>query len=144
MEHTIYLETQEETIYFGKKIGSKLIKPSLVLIEGDLGVGKTTLTKGIGLGLGIKKTINSPTFTLLKVYDDLLYHMDLYRSTKHDFDLEEYIDDNICVIEWPNYNILPNEYLKIIMTRNKEVRKLEITSIGGKYDKLLKEIICEA
>jgi len=84
--------------------------PNLVIaLVGDLGAGKTTLTKGIGKALGIKRVINSPTFTIMKAYDTTsptikkLYHLDVYRlsSSEEDFDLEEYFYlDGLTVIEW--------------------------------------------
>lgn len=144
MTKTFYTKSQEETILLGEKLGS-LIKnpPFLILLEGDLGAGKTTFTKGIGLSLGIKRIINSPTFTLLKIYDDTLYHMDLYRLNNGltDFDLEEYIDSKICVIEWPNYDLLPNEYLLIKITIENDLRKIEFRPIGDKYKKILEGIL---
>ena len=110
-----------ETIELGEKIG-KILKPNdVILLDGDLSAGKTTITKGIGRALGVKKIINSPTFTIVKEYkgDNLyLYHLDLYRldGIDQDFDLEEYMDsNNICVIEWPYQvkEILPNEFILI-------------------------------
>lgn len=120
---TIYTYSAEETLALGEKLARNLIdKHVVVLLEGDLASGKTTLTKGIAKGLGIEKTVNSPTFTILKVYPinngQKLYHLDLYRLSEvgSDFDLEDYIDsDDIVVIEWPFQvnELLPNEYLLI-------------------------------
>ena len=115
---------QEETILLGNKIGKLLKKGDVILLDGDLGAGKTTFTKGIGEALNIKRTINSPTFTIMKMYngDINLYHMDLYRldGLGMDFDLEEYIfGDGISVIEWPNQaiDLLPDQYLLIEIFR---------------------------
>ena len=96
-----------------QKLGVDIVScayPNLVIaLVGDLGAGKTTLTKGIGLALGIKRVINSPTFTIMKVYDTMhanikkLYHLDVYRLTNSssDFELEEYFYlDGLTVIEW--------------------------------------------
>ena len=106
-----------ETIGFGEKVGKLLKENDTVLLTGDLGAGKTTLTKGIGLSLGITRNINSPTFTIVKEYQGNLnlYHIDLYRLSDlgQDFDLEEYFNlGGVCVVEWP-FNveeILPQEY----------------------------------
>ena len=86
----------DETIELGKRIGSILKAGDVVLLDGDLSAGKTTLTKGIGNSLGVKRVINSPTFTIVKEYSGnvKLYHLDLYRldGLNNDFDLEEYIE----------------------------------------------------
>jgi tRNA threonylcarbamoyladenosine biosynthesis protein TsaE len=88
-------------------------------MEGDLGAGKTTMTKGIALGLGIKDIVNSPTFTIMKTYKGRLdlYHLDVYRINDpySDFELEEYFESNgLCVIEWASQiePILPDELLQ--------------------------------
>ena len=91
--------TSDETIKLGEKIGKVLKEGDVVLLDGDLSAGKTTITKGIGLALGVKKIINSPTFTIVKTYsgDINLYHLDLYRldGLNNDFDLEEYIEAEV-------------------------------------------------
>lgn len=139
----IFTYTLEETIELGYKLGSLLTCPMTILLEGDLGAGKTTFTKGIGKALGIEKTINSPTFTIMKCYKGKypLYHLDLYRlnGVNQEFDLEEYIDNGIAVIEWPHQadELLPDEYLRIIINIVDGVRKFTFISNGEKYSKLL-------
>ena len=87
----------EETGELGLKLAS-LIKPGmLITLSGDLGAGKTTFTKYLGKGLGVKKTINSPTFTILKIYQGTsmpVYHIDAYRleGITQDLGFEEYFD----------------------------------------------------
>ncbi len=128
----------EETINLGKRIGSILKVGDVVLLDGDLSAGKTTLTKGIGFSLGVKKVINSPTFTIVKEYSGnvKLYHLDLYRldGLNNDFDLEEYIEgDGITVIEWPMQveEIIPDDYLKVILKRiDENKREISIEGIG--------------
>ena len=74
--------TQEETMALGQRLGDALFENSCVILEGDLGAGKTTLTKGIALGLGIDRVIKSPTYTLIREYRKgrlPLFHMDMYR-----------------------------------------------------------------
>ena len=133
-----------ETIEIGKKIGALLNSGDVCLLVGDLSAGKTTITKGIGMALGVKKVINSPTFTIVKGYKGdrcPLYHLDLYRldGVNNDFDLEEYMEgDGVCVIEWPFQvsEILPKEYLKINLTRTGEESR-EITVLGiGRYKEI--------
>jgi len=107
-----------ETIKLGKKLGSLLNKGSFITLKGDLAGGKTTFTKGIGQALNITKVINSPTFTILKIYkgDLPLYHIDAYRLAENPYDLgfEEYYDEGIMVVEWPEYYpLLPSEHLDI-------------------------------
>ena len=135
----------EQTIELGKRIGEKLDCGDVVLLIGDLSAGKTTITKGIGLGLGIKKVINSPTFTIVKVYSGRcpLYHLDLYRldGINNDFDLEEYIEgDGVCVIEWPYQvsEILPDEYIKITLERTGDItRDIIVEAVGDRYDSVI-------
>ena len=100
------IKTEEEMINLGQKIGA-LVYPNMVItMNGNLGAGKTTFTKGIGLALGVKRTINSPTFTIMKVYQGTiytLYHLDVYRieNSMNDFELEEYFYfGGVSVIEW--------------------------------------------
>ena len=111
----------DETIDLAYKLGLKLHEGDVVLFTGDLGAGKTHMAKGIGKALGVKKIINSPTFTIVKEYqgeNTKLYHLDLYRldGLNNDYDLEEYIEtDGVCLIEWPYQveEILPKDYIKV-------------------------------
>ena len=127
---------------------SKRLFPGFVLcLEGDLGAGKTTFTKYLGKGMGITDTINSPTFTILKIYEhDLpLYHMDVYRldGIGADYDLEEYIyADGVCVIEWYHhiYDSLPDDKLIIdIAIRGATERHLTIEGTGL-YEDIVKAL----
>ena len=141
---------QEETIELGYKLGTLLKEKDVVLLDGDLSCGKTTLTKGIGKALGIKRVINSPTFTIVKVYEgnEKLYHMDLYRldGLGNDFDLYEYFEgDGICVVEWPYQveELLPKDHLKIEMKRLSEFeREFTITSHGKRYEEIEAKLKC--
>ena len=139
----IFSKNENESIDLGYKLGLLLENPSTILLEGDLGAGKTTFTKGIGKALGVEKTINSPTFTIMKCYKGRypLYHLDLYRlnGVNQEFDLEEYIDSGIAVIEWPHQadELLPKEYLRIIITIENDLRKFEFIPVGEKYEKLM-------
>ena len=121
----------DETIELGYKIGLLLKEKDVVLLDGDLSAGKTTITKGIGKALGITRVINSPTFTIVKSYQGTntkLYHMDLYRldGLGNDFDLYEYFEgDGVCIVEWPYQvsELLPTDYLKIIIKRLSESKR---------------------
>lgn len=99
----------QETIALGKKLGSMLEPPLLVLLRGDLGTGKTTLTKGLVLGLGVKDEaeVSSPSFTLINEYFGRckIYHVDLYRlETVRDLEsigLEDALRDRaVVIVEW--------------------------------------------
>lgn len=148
MNKTINVSNVEETIELGKKIG-QLLKPGMMItLNGDLGAGKTTFTKGIGQALEINRIINSPTFTILKQYRGKynLSHFDAYRLEGQDENLgfEEIFDsDDICVVEWPEFieTILPHDRLEITIQRvDDQVRKFELTAIGQRYEDLLGEL----
>jgi tRNA threonylcarbamoyladenosine biosynthesis protein TsaE len=113
-------KSNQETLEIGKNIAKNLKGGDIMLLKGDLGAGKTTLTKGIAMGLGITDDIVSPTFTLMQIYPinnhppkadpsgaENLVHVDTYRL-EHEEDLvdigiEDYLGDKntICIIEWP-------------------------------------------
>ncbi|CDR30109.1 ADP-binding protein [Acholeplasma oculi] len=142
---TFITNSKEETIELGYRLMEKMPKDmKVILLNGDLSSGKTTFTKGIAKALGIKQIVNSPTFTILKIYqgDKTLYHLDLYRmhDVGTDFDLEEYINDRsgVAVIEWPHQvdELLPLRYVEVDLTwLDENQRKIEIKSIGddGKW-----------
>lgn len=101
----------EETIRLGREIGAALKPPVLVLLSGDLGSGKTTLTKGIASGMGAapEEEVTSPTFTLVHKYegDTRIYHVDLYRiEDLRDFEtlgIEDFFSEEaVVIVEWPD------------------------------------------
>ena len=147
MEKVIKVNNLKETIELGKRLGEKLKPQMLITLSGDLGAGKTTFTKGIGLGLGIEKIINSPTFTILKQYHGRsnLSHFDAYRLEDQDDDLgfEEIFDsDDICVIEWAEFiaDILPEERLEIIIKKiDEDSREFTFKAVGSKYEQLMED-----
>lgn len=102
--------SSEETLERGREIGSHLRPPALLLLSGELGAGKTTLTKGIvaALGAAEEDQVTSPTFTLVHKYDHgaVVYHVDLYRvGDFHDLEtlgLEDFLTGQaIVIVEWP-------------------------------------------
>lgn len=137
-----------ETVELGEKIGN-LVKNQhvVILLDGNLAAGKTTLTKGIAKGMGINDIVNSPTFTIMKQYSNeegrKLYHLDLYRLNEMgmDFDLEEYVDDleSVVVIEWPYQvsELLPEDHIYIRFEGIENLRKLKIESVGSKYTEIV-------
>lgn len=135
---------ESETIALGETLGLRLCRGCLVALEGDLGGGKTTFTKGIGKALNVKEIINSPTFTILKIYkgDIDLYHIDAYRLENNDYDLgiEELARDDITVVEWPQFyqKYLPADYI-IVNFRyiDEKSRKITFSCKGDKYRKII-------
>ena len=131
---------------------AKYLKAKDILcLFGDLGSGKTTFTKGLAQGLGIKaKEVNSPTFVLLNIYEGRcpLYHFDLYRMDNVqeilNIGYEEFLyDEGIAVIEWADKlkELIPEEYLKIeFRYLDEKKRSIKISSYGKRYKKLLKKI----
>ena len=122
--------SEEETFNIGREIGSNAVPGAVFTLIGDLGVGKTVFTKGFGAGLGIEEPINSPTFTIIQVYEEgrlPLYHFDVYRigdiSEMDEIGYEDYFyGDGICFIEWANLieEILPEHYTEIVIEKNLE------------------------
>lgn len=116
---TIHLKNEEETTTFGLDLGKRLQKGDIVALIGDLGTGKTALTKAIARGLGITETITSPTFTIVQEYTGgrlPLYHFDVYRIQEpeemYELGYEEYFfGEGVCVIEWADLieELLPGE-----------------------------------
>lgn len=148
MEKLITINNIDETISLGKRIGELLKPHMLITLNGDLGAGKTTFTKGIGKGLNIKRIINSPTFTILKQYQGTLglSHFDAYRleGESDDLGFEEIIDsDDVCVVEWSEFieDILPRERLEIVIRRiDDNKREFVLNPIGKQYELLVEEI----
>jgi tRNA threonylcarbamoyladenosine biosynthesis protein TsaE len=147
MYKELVINDLHEMKVFAEEIGETVFPGFLLCLEGDLGAGKTTFTKYFGKKIGVKDIINSPTFTILKIYEGeyTLYHMDVYRlmGIGMDYELEEYIyGDGICVIEWYKNIIesIPKERLVIeieIIDLNKRLLKIEGT---GKYEEIVKKI----
>lgn len=131
MEITFSLDKIDE---IAKKILT-LSKHKIFLLEGEMGVGKTTLTKAIAKQLGVKEVTSSPTFSLVNEYqsdDGLLYHFDLFRledlSEAYDIGIEEYLDsDNFCFIEWPEkiMSILPEYHTLQLDWVDEQTRRLK-------------------
>ncbi len=142
-------KNEKETIQLGYKLGSLLEKGMTVALKGDLAGGKTTFTKGIGQALQIRQVINSPTFTILKIYkgEQTLYHIDAYRLENNSYDLgiSEYEDEGITVVEWPEYykDFLPDEYLEVTFRYiDDDHREIDFSGHGEKYDKIAEVMKC--
>ena len=127
-----FIITSDEMMQkLGYKIGEAAFPNMLITLEGDLGAGKTTMTKGIGKALGVEKVINSPTFTIMKIYEGrlTLYHMDVYRIDNNSGDdyLTEYMESGgVCVIEWANNisDLISDDHLEIDITIDNDFNRI--------------------
>ncbi|MFC0014474.1 MULTISPECIES: tRNA (adenosine(37)-N6)-threonylcarbamoyltransferase complex ATPase subunit type 1 TsaE [Allobacillus] len=143
-----FTNNDEETMEFAEKLGELLQPNQVVTLDGDLGAGKTTFTKGLAKGLGVERTVNSPTYTIVKEYRGRmpLYHMDVYRleDSEEDIGFDEYFSgEGITVIEWSDYirTYLPERYLKIQMKKiSADERQILLQPIGEEYEKLIEEL----
>ena len=113
-------KSREETIKFAEEYGKTLRGGDVLLLDGELGAGKTVFTKGIALALGINAEITSPTYAYLNDYDGKLYHYDCYRlSSGEDAEalgLTEYFYGNgVCVVEWSEniVDVLPDNCKRV-------------------------------
>lgn len=148
IEYIVRTNSTEETLQFSKELAQKLQPGDVITLEGDLGAGKTTFTKGLAVGLDINKNVSSPTFTIIKEYNGRLplYHMDVYRleDSYEDLGFDEYFEgQGVTVVEWAHLieEQLPNELLQIKITHGEEnSRSLTITPIGKRYEMLCKEL----
>lgn len=147
-EYKLISAEPSETMDFAKRL-AKLLKPSdVIALEGDLGAGKTTFTKGLAEGLEIKKNVNSPTFTIIKEYSGTLplYHMDVYRleDSYEDLGFDEYFEGNgVTVVEWAHIieEQLPSELLTIHLKHGENNRrKILLEPKGKRYEDICKEL----
>lgn len=148
----IKINNLDEMDLFAKSIVNELQPGDLLLLNGDLGVGKTTLTQFIGKHLGVKRNINSPTFNIIKSYNGKLlnlHHMDCYRleDMEEDLGFEEYFDDDaIVIIEWSQFikDLLPDQHLTIDIKVNLDnEREIELVADGEHYNKIKERVINE-
>ena len=124
----IETENPEETFALGQKIGRAATPGQVYTLTGDLGVGKTVFTQGVASGLGFTEPVNSPTFTIVQVYEEgrlPFYHFDVYRIG----DIEEmeeigyddyFFGEGICLIEWAELieEILPENRISITIEKD--------------------------
>lgn len=133
---TYYLADEAATLAFGKKIAASLHAGLTIYLVGNLGAGKTTLTRGILHGLGYEHVVKSPTYNLVEIYKVsrlYLYHFDFYRFNDY-FEWEEagfrdyFNSDSICLVEWPEKagNLLPVADLQLFFSILDTGRSIEI------------------
>ena len=133
--------SEKETFAFGKKMGEEAVPGQIIAINGDLGVGKTVLTKGLAEGLGITEPVCSPTFTIVQIYDEgrlTLYHFDVYRiadpEEMAEIGYEDYFfGQGVCLVEWAEliYDLMPENTIWIRIKKDLQkgfdYRRIEVT-----------------
>jgi tRNA threonylcarbamoyladenosine biosynthesis protein TsaE len=148
----IVLENVEQTATFAQLIGEVAQASDNLVLTGDLGAGKTTLTKGIAKGLGIEQMIKSPTYTIIREYQQgrlPLYHMDVYRieSGADDLGLDDYFEgDGLSVIEWGQQlgDYMPEDYLELLLSKDDQdenLRRVELLANGERSERFKERIL---
>lgn len=141
----IETRSAQETFQLGKELGEKAYPGQVFTLTGDLGVGKTVFTQGFAAGLGITEPVNSPTFTIVQVYEEgriPFYHFDVYRigdiEEMDEIGYEDYFyGEGLCMIEWANLieAILPDKRYDVTIEKNLEkgfdYRKITIKEHEG-------------
>ena len=143
---SLTLTNRDATIALGKKIGQQLVAGDVLVLDGDLGAGKTTFTKGLAAGLEIPDIIKSHEYQDGRLP---LYHMDAYRLENggaEDLGLEEYFDgDGVSVVEWAEFveDELPADFLAIHFKRTDDdnTRVLEFEPHGQHFDQIVKSVV---
>ena len=126
----IETRSPEETFRLGEELGRKAVPGQVFTLTGDLGVGKTVFTQGLAKGLGIEEPVNSPTFTIVQVYEEgrlPFYHFDVYRigdvEEMEEVCFEDYVmGDGVSLIEWADLieEILPEKRTRILIEKDLE------------------------
>lgn len=149
----LIINSEQEMLALGRQIAAILAADDVVYLQGELGVGKTTLVRGIARARGYEGRVTSPTFTLMNIYelDPPLYHFDFYRLESGDtldLGLEDYLErQGISLIEWPSLNdqALPAEALLITISLLHDdydlARRVQIAAWGAKYEKKLEGLM---
>lgn len=150
MEVLWMAESEQETERLARELANRLKPGSLIALEGDLGAGKTTFAKAFAQALGVKETVSSPTFTIIKEYEDgsvPFYHMDVYRISQAEADelgLEEYFyGKGITLVEWASRiaDLLPEERLEMTIAGSGYARRtITLRPYGDYYEGICREI----
>jgi tRNA threonylcarbamoyladenosine biosynthesis protein TsaE len=140
----------KQTRSLGRKLGKFFKKGYVILLNGDLGAGKTAFTQGIGEALKVESQVNSPTFVLMTVHEGTipLYHADLYRLTTvtdvEDLDLIAQSSEGVLVIEWPERGIevLPTDHVFVDFETLEidDERSITVTVLGEKYGEIARKL----
>ncbi len=149
MEYRLTTRGEMETIEFAQNLESEKFPNMIICLNGELGSGKTVFTKGFANALGIKESVTSPTFTIIKEYEGELplYHMDVYRldGNTEGVGIEEYFTKGgVVIIEWANTikDVLPENRLDIkIKVAGENSRILIVTPHGKEYEELCEAVL---
>lgn len=141
----------EDTKQLAEKIAMYVVPGTVILLNGDLGAGKTTFSQFFGSALGVAQNITSPTFNIIKSYDGRMpfHHMDCYRleGAEDDLGFDEYFyGDGVTIVEWPEMieEFLPESYLTLQIKRVDEMsREVTLNAIGAEANKLKEQIVNE-
>ncbi len=144
----ITLATPAETRAFGVRLAAVLRPGDLIILNGPLGAGKTALTQGIGIGLGVSGDVTSPTFVISRVHRGPLplVHVDAYRLRTvelDDLDLDASLEDSVTVVEWGHGVVerLSDSFLEIIIDREPDdTRVVTLNAHGGTWPDRLKDL----
>lgn len=139
---TFETHSVSETMRLGEALARQLTPDDVLLLLGDMGAGKSVLTRGIARGLGVTGYVTSPTFTILQVHEDgrlPLYHFDWYRLSDveelYELSMDEYLQNGgVAVVEWPSRaeEAIPDSYLEIeLFPLSDDERRITITPVGG-------------
>ncbi|MBC9822026.1 tRNA (adenosine(37)-N6)-threonylcarbamoyltransferase complex ATPase subunit type 1 TsaE [Terrabacter sp. MAHUQ-38] len=143
MEREVRWDTRDDTQDFGRRLGALLRGGDVLVLTGDLGAGKTTLTQGIAEGLGVRGPITSPTFVIARVHPSLvggpdLVHVDAYRLGSalelDDLDLDADLDASVTVVEWGAglAEQLSEDRLELTITGD-DVRTARLVGVGDRW-----------
>ncbi len=152
ISRVLHINTKDEMEDFGNKLGKLLLPGDCLALNGDLGSGKTTLTKAIGRGMGLTDSVSSPTFNLIHEYHGAvsMHHLDTYRLDNYqelsEIGFEEILNmPSVLVIEWADrvQELLPDEIMRLEITNGSlgEERFITIEANGRRYETLLESII---
>ena len=150
---TFKTTSPEQTEAFGRELAKSLISGDVIALTGDLGAGKTCLTRGIAEGLGSTSHVSSPTFTIVNEYDGgrlMLFHFDTYRLSGPDDFLMSGLDEyffrgGVCVIEWSDIidELLPEGTIKMTIRGDGNLRTFEC-ECSDKHKKYIEEAALRA
>ena len=149
-EVRLTINSPEQMRDLGRRLAKLLRAGDLVMLSGELGAGKTTLTRGLGEGLGVRGAVTSPTFVIARVHPSLgdgppLVHVDAYRLSggldeMEDLDLDVSLPDSVIVVEWGEGKVeeLTDERLQVVIHRavgdtTDEVRQVTVTGLGERW-----------
>lgn len=149
-ELTFFLNNEDDTIALGQKLARHVQVPLTLYLTGDLGAGKTTLSRGLIQGLGHQGAVKSPTYTLVEPYDldgVEVYHFDLYRLNDPEelefMGIRDYFTNkSLCIVEWPDKGegLLPNADIHLHLSYANTGREIQIQALSGSGKKLLAAI----